>query len=258
MKKWIPIVLCLLFTVCASAAYTYDNADLFTASEEAEIAKAAEEILESSGVLCVILTDYGIGNINRSLPEYANGEEDMVLLAIDMSAREFDLYQYNSVSGDSAFRISTGESDAILDGILPEMKNGAYADAAMTFLRMTEEAFNNGVWFSPDDVGKDYDYVSYEEDVSVWDAVLGSMLVGAIAGGITVLCVRGAYKRKVHGDTYPLGQFVDFHLVENTDTFLTKSIIVTRIPDPPSGSGGGSGGHRTGGGGGARMGGRGF
>lgn len=257
MKKLIPIVMCLLLAISASAAYTYDYADLYTEAEEAEIATTAEEILQNSGLLCVIVTDYGIGDLKADLPSYAGGAEDMVLLAIDMSAREFDLYQYNAAAGESAFRISAAESDAILDGILPDMQNGAYRDAALIYLQDAEDAFCNSVWFDPDEVGEDYSYVSYEDDLSVWECILGSVFVGAIAGGITVLCVRGSYKRKIHGETYPLGQFVDFRLVEKTDTFLTKNVIITHIPDPPSGGGsarGGGGSH----GGGAHMGGRKF
>ncbi|MBQ5390720.1 MAG: TPM domain-containing protein [Clostridia bacterium] len=263
MKKSFLILLCAcLLTVHVFAAdfgYVYDDADLYTDAEEAEILAAAERVYTSSGLLCVIVTDYGIGDMLSLLPVYAGSAEDMVLLTIDMSAREFDLYQYNAVDGESAFRISSSESDTILDGILPDMADGNYADAALLFVKLAEESFTNTAAFIPDQAGSDYEYKDYPYETE-YDpgfspsTILMPLLVGLIAGGIAVLCVWGAYKRKVHGAIYPLGQFAKLDLIDSKDTFVTKNVVVTRIPDPPSHSGGG----RSGGGGGARMGGRSF
>ena len=286
MKKslWILLCVCLL-TVSAFAVdfgYVYDGADLYTEDEEAKIIAAAETVYTESGLLCVIVTDYGIGDMLNTLPAYAGSAVDMALLTIDMSARQFDLYQYNAVEGESAFRISSSETDTILDGILPDMADGNYADAALAFLKFAEESFTNAAGFDPAVPGDDYEYKEYytpEYQAPHYDRpyvteyqphfsisiMLVPLFVGLLAGGITVLCVWGSYKKKVHGATYPLGQFAKLALIDAKDTFINKTRVVTRIPDDPpahhGGSHGGGGFHGGGGshgGGGAHMGGRSF
>lgn len=284
MKKSFLILFCVcLLTVGAFAVdfgYVYDGADLYTEDEEAKITAAAETVYTESGLLCVIVTDYGIGDILNTLPTYAGSAVDMALLTIDMSARQFDLYQYNAVEGESAFRISASETDTILDGILPDMADGNYADAALSFLKLAEASFTNAEAFDPAVPGDDYEYkgdytpeypsphydrpyvTEYEPRFSI-SLVLVPLMVGLLAGGITVLCVWGSYKKKVHGTTYPLGQYAKLDLLDSKDTFITKNVVVTRIADdPPHHNGGSHGGFHGGGGshggGGAHMGGRSF
>ncbi len=256
----LALAVLLTFSVFADDhVYVYDGADLFDDADETEITLAAEKVYTESGLLTVVVTDYGIYGMLSSLPEYSGGAEDMLLLAIDMDAREFDLYQHNATYGESAFRISYSESESILDSILPSMADGDYAEAAMLYIELASTYFSNSDNFSSTDVGDGYEYTDYYEDLGIGAYIVTGLLVGSIIGGITVLVVYLVYKRKVHGDTYPLGRFADFKLTENKDTFITKNVIVTRIPDPPSSSGGrsGGGGSRSGGGG-ARMGGRSF
>lgn len=272
MKRLLPILFCLLFAISASA-YVYDFADLYTDEEEAQIFAEATTVYADSGILCVILTDHGIGDITAELPYYAEDALDMVLLTIDMTAREFYLYQYNAVEGESAFRISSIESDIILDGILPEMADGEYFFAALTYLELAEDAFTNVEVFDPIETGKDYEYIEYpdygypmEPEGFLWDVFGTAVLIGAIVGGVVVLLVFLSYKRKVHGEIYPLGEFADLALHEQRDTYTHTTRTKVRVSDSSSSSGGhhrsgggfsGGGGFRSGGGG-ARMGGRKF
>ncbi len=278
---WLCICLLSVTVAAAEAIYIHDDADLYTDAEEATLTSAAEGVLADSGLLCVLVTGYGLGDMTDALPAYAADAEDMVLLAIDMSARTFDLYQYNGSLGESAFQVSQSEADRILDGILPDMADGAYADAAAYFMELSETCFTNAESFSPDDRGDDYSYIDYGGDYDYdygydydydydepsfsLESVGHWFVIGLAVGGISVLCVWGLYKKKVHGAIYPLGQFAKLDLTDTKDTFITKNVVVTRIADdPPSHHGGGSrgggrshsGGSR--GGGGARMGGRSF
>ena len=264
MKKIIFLVLIasLLLVNVSSLEfdYVYDGADLYTDEEEASIALFAEDVYSRSGLLTVVVTDYGIYDMLDSLPHYSSGAEDMLLLSVDMQAREFEVYQYNATVGEDAFRVSYNESEAILDSIFQDMADGRYADAAIMFAKLAEEYFTNSDVFDSGSVGDGYEYTDYpEEELSVIDYFFTGMLFGAVIGGVTVLIVWLTYKRKVHGEIYPLGQFADLMLTENRDTFITKNVVVTVIPDPPSSSGGsGRSGGFGGGGGGARMGGRSF
>ncbi len=270
MKKLIPILLCLVLAISASA-YVYDNADLYTDEEEAIIASEAEAVYAQSGLRCVILTDFGIGDITAELPEYTEGAVDMALLTIDMSAREFYLYQYNGEDGESAFRISTDESDDVLDGILPDMADGEYLLAALSYLEMTAEAFANEDVFTPAVTDDEYVYVEYPEygcDVYEepqgfdWEVLCMLVVGGAVVGGIVVLCVWLSYKKKVHGAIYPLGEYANLQMRETRDNYIHTTHTRVRISDSSSGShhggGGGFSGGSRGGGGGARMGGRKF
>lgn len=270
MKRLIPILLCFLLAISASA-YVYDNADLYTDEEEAIITAEAEAVYVHSGLRCVIFTDFGIGDITAELPNYAEDATDMALLTIDMSEREFYLYQYNGEDGESAFRISTSESDDILDGILPEMADGEYLFAALTYLEMTADAFASVDTFAPavtDDEYvyveyPEYEYPSYEEPQDFDWEVFGMLLLGGAAvGGIAVLCVWLSYKKKLHGAIYPLGEYANLTMRESRDNYINTTRTRTRVSDSSNSHHGGGGfsggGSRGGGGGGARMGGRKF
>ena len=271
MRKFLVILTAVcVFTIgvfSVDFGYIYDDADIFEDNEEEKMERVAEEVYSDSGLLCVVVTDYGIGDMLSMLPAYAGSAVDMVMLTVDMSAREFDIYQYNAIEGESAFRISYSESENILDSILDDMVSGNYADAALMFVNMSESAFVNDSNY----VVGDYDgYEYYDYSENAYDhhehktfsigMILLPLIVGAVVGGISVLCVRMSYKKKVHGSTYPLSQYSNLNITDSKDNFITKNVVVTHIPDPPSHSGGGGGGFHGGGsrGGGAHMGGRKF
>ena len=262
MKKFVlSLVAATLLIVSASAFefdYVYDGADLFDSDAEYENSLPAENVYSNSGLLTVVVTDYGIHDILSVLPTYSYGAEDMLLFAIDMQERQFELYQYNATYGESAFRVSYAESEIILDSVFPDMASGDYTTAALLFISLADKYFSNLEAFSPDTVGDGYEYIDfpqYEEPLSAFDIIAMALLFGAFVGGVAVFIVFLSYKRKVHGSTYPLGQFSNLKITDTRDTFVTKKVIVTHIPDPPKSSGGG-GFHSSGGG--ARMGGRSF
>lgn len=271
MRRFLVILIAVcvftIGTVAVDFGYIYDGADIFEDTEEERIERTAEEVYYDSGLLCVVVTDYGIGDMLGMLPAYAGSAVDMVMLTVDMSARKFDIYQYNAIEGESAFRISYSESENILDIIFDDMANGSYADAAVMFVNMSESAFSN----DSDYVVGDYDGYEYKEYIDYTyvpqknfsiSIVVLPLIFGIAAGGISVLCVYLSYKKKVHGAIYPLSQYSNLNLTDSKDNFITKNVVVTHIPDPPQNHGGGH--HRGGGfhggsrGGGAHMGGRKF
>ncbi len=259
MKKLLILLFAALLAVSVCATdfgYLYDDADLFTDDEETLICDIAEKVYDESGLLTVVLTDYGVGDVLNNLYSYAGSATDMVMLTVDMSAREFEIYQYNSEEGESAFRISYYESENILDSIFGDMADGEYADAALLFIEMAESAYINSENFVSGDYDG-YEYVEYDDEDLWIGSLVMSLGVGVLVGGLSVLFVWLSYKKKVHGSTYPLSQYSKLNLTDSKDNFVTKNVVVTRIPDPPSSSGGGGGGGSRGGGG-ARMGGRSF
>jgi len=260
MRKLLIVLFSSFFILCVSASdygCIYDNADLFSDYEESLIFDAAEKVYTDSGLLTVVITDYGIGDVLRNLYDYAGDATDMAMFTIDMSAREFEIYQYNSEVGEAAFRISYDESEHILDSVFDDMASGNYADAAIMFVEMAHSAYVNTENFVSGDYDG-YEYIEYDSEDVLLGMFLMSLLAGVVIGGISVLVVWLSYKKKVRGSTYPLSQFSKLNLTDSKDNFITKNVVVTHIPDPPSSSGGGGGGSRGGGGGGARIGGRSF
>ena len=278
MKKRIVaafvLLLALLLSTAAAAydaTYIRDGADLLTDEEEAALTAHFDGIYADSGLLCVFVTANGSENVLQKLPDYADGAVDMLLLYVDMDARTFDLYQYNSEVGEAAFRVSSKESDAILDGILDYAIDGDWYGAAVYFADESEAAFLNDVGFVPgtDEYGSE-GYIEYTPPAertpvnlfALFCQNLGRALpFGLIAALIAVICVAASYKKKVRGETYPLDAYTNLNLTDSQDNFLNKNLVVTVIrQDPPASSGGHSGGSFGGhsGGGGGHMGGRSF
>lgn len=276
MKKRIAAAFVLLFALLLStaaaaydAAYIRDGADLLTDAEEAALAAHFDGIYADSGLLCVFVTANGSENVLQKLPDYADGAVDMLLLYVDMDARDFDLYQYNGEVGEAAFRVNSKESDAILDGVLDYAKAGDWYGAAVCFADESEAAFLNDVGFVPGtDKYGDEGYTEYTPPAArppvnpfaLFGESLGRALpFGLIAALIAVICVVVSYKKKVRGETYPLDAYTNLNLTDSQDNFLNKNLVVTVIrQDPPASSGGHSGGFSGGGGGGGHMGGRSF
>lgn len=137
-KLYLPalvLALVIALTVFVGAYdfnYVIDDAELLTADEKADVEAYYDRIYTEDNLLLVFVTAYGKGDVLSALPDYADGAADMLLLYVDMDARHFDLYQYNSVSGESAFRINSSETDTILDAVLtmPQTETGTVRRSA--------------------------------------------------------------------------------------------------------------------------------
>ncbi len=273
MKKRIFAALALLlaaaFLLTAAAydnVYIYDGADLLNADEENALTAHFDGIYADSGLLCVFVTAENDTGVLDRLPEYAGAATDMLLLHVDMGIREYNLYQYNGIEGESAFRVSSAESDDILDSLADYARSGDWYGAAICFSDEAEAAFRNadnfvsGVDKYGDEGYTEYPKVKYDA-AAVFQLFLrqiGTALpFGLIAALIAVICVLVSYKKKTRGEVYPLDAYTNLKLTDSQDNFLTKNVVVTVIHENTSSSGGG-GGSRGGGGGGGHMGGRSF
>ena len=257
MKKLtVILLLTVLFTICAFAneydfEYVYDDAWLFTNVEEAKIVKEAENVFENNNVLFVVVTGYDLSDLLDELPEYASDAEDMILLSIDMESGIMDMYQYTT---GEKYKISDAEKDDIFDGMYDDMHAENYCDAALTFISMTLDAYTNSEIAADSDYVDEQYYSEKEKEFGIGSVIL-PLVIGLAVGGITVFFVKMSYKQKVHGSIYPLSKYSSLNLTASNDNFVNKTVIVTRIQDPPSNSGGGG---RSGGAKGVRMGGRSF
>ena len=251
-------------------SYVIDDAELLTADEKADVEAYYDRIYTEDDLLLVFVTAYGKGDVLSALPDYAGIAADMLLLYVDMDARHFDLYQYNDVSGESAFRINSSETDTILDAVLNYAKDGDWYGAALCFADEGLPAFTNDANFvSGEDHYGSEGYQEYKKPDGpvTWQYKLE--LIGGIAAGIlpiallisliVTLIVLASYKKKVRGAIYPLEAFTNVKMTASQDNFINKTLTVTTIHrdnDSGGSSGGSSGGG--GGGGGGHMGGRSF
>lgn len=282
---------CAVLTFGALAAeytFVYDGAQLLTDIERETLETDFDAILQESGLLCVVVTQYGSENMLSALPDYAKDAADMILLDIDMQARTFNLYQYNRDEGEAAFQLSNRESDDILDTVLIDMADGEYAKAAQVFGSLSAEYFSNADPFVPgsdgygeygytdytdgNDAGKpnygDYGHMYDEDEQSVGgrllDALPMSAFIGLVVSVISVICVYGRYKTKQHGAVYPLEKYTALDLTQQDDRFVNKTVTVAVIQNSTNSTshrGGGFGGGHSGGGrsgGGGHAGGRSF
>lgn len=250
-------------------SYVIDDAELLTADEKADVEAYYDRIYTEDDLLLVFVTAYGKGDVLSALPDYAGIAADMLLLYVDMDARHFDLYQYNDVSGESAFRINSSETDTILDAVLNYAKDGDWYGAALCFADEGLPAFTNDANFvSGEDHYGSEGYQEYKKPDGpvTWQYKLE--LIGGIAAGvlpiallislIVTLIVLASYKKKVRGAIYPLEAFTNVKMTASQDNFINKTLTVTTIHrdnDSGGSSGSSSGG---GGGGGGHMGGRSF
>ena len=270
----LALVLALVLPVFVGAydfSYVIDDAELLTADEKADVEAYYDRIYTEDDLLLVFVTAYGKGDVLSALPVYAGIAADMLLLYVDMDARHFDLYQYNDVSGESAFRINSSETDTILDAVLNYAKDGDWYGAALCFADEGLPAFTNDANFvSGEDHYGDEGYQEYKKPDGpvTWQYKLE--LIGGIAAGvlpiallislIVTLIVLASYKKKVRGATYPLEAFTNVKMTASQDNFINKTLTVTTIhrDNDSGGSSGGSSGGGGGGGGGGHMGGRSF
>ena len=80
-------------------------------------------------------------------------------------------------------------------------------------------------------------------------AVLVGLISGVVVAGITVLCVFLYYRKKRHGESYPLDRYARLNLTQANDIFIGSHVTRVRVHSSSSGGrsgGGGGGGHRGG------------
>ena len=182
------LMLCLSISVCALAAsaneFLYDEANLLSDSEEWALRQTLANISDACDAQIVVATvnSAGIGDMDQ-FAEYVydsmdfgyGPERDGVLLLVCM-----DLRQYRILSnGYAGSAISGYEIDAIGEAIVDDLSNGYYADAFSEFADQCAyylDGYLNGFPFA------------------FRDNLVIALIVGILAGVITVLIMKGQLK----------------------------------------------------------------
>lgn len=243
MKKIFSLLLVCLLTVCFAAptlAESYrnvaDEAEVLTATEEAELNRYAEELASVYSYDVVVYFAESLHQRDaQALADdfydyngYGIGEERSgILLMICPSQRQ---YAY-STCGDG-YRMFDGERfEALDDATLDNMSNGEWYLAALNYMTTCERCFEMGM---PDDV---------DSSLGIGPAVLISLFFGFLLSFIPMGIMRAKLKsvaKKTEASYYVAEDSVrvtDYHN-------RLVNVLVTRTPINQGSSGdGGRGGH---------------
>ncbi|MBR3819272.1 MAG: TPM domain-containing protein [Clostridia bacterium] len=274
MKRISAIILALLFlflfSVC-SYAYTFDvmiddRASLFSEEETERVDEAAYEFANSTEFsVAVVTTEDAMG---KSAMEFADDyydslifssgwSENGILFLIDMDNREI----YVSCAGLCIDEYSDYELNKIVDSGYFYVTEGEYADCIITMIysaeKLSAESDDGSSYYEyggfVPTYGGDYeeeyyynDYTDAKNDFSLLH-ILIYIVVGLVAGGITVFAVKSSYKNIGKGDEFNADD-ISLELTASNDNVISKNVITTKIPKNNNNNhhrhGGGGGGGR--------------
>lgn len=276
MKKAVLIFSAFVLVLSSSVtAFSYeslvdDSANLFSASEYEDIADAANEFCEETGLaLAVVTTDDTQGRTTESfaedyyddLADFQGWPENGMLLIIDMDNRVI----YADAVGDTWDIYSDSDISYITDCGYDEVSYGEYGDAMLEMIDAAVESYaSEGDYYNGDgyiggydynydyDYNEDYEYNSGKDDsLSITDIFI-YIVLGLAAGAISVFVVKSRYKNQGKGDEFDTDDVI-LNLTGSNDTVISRNVVTTKIPKSnnngrPGGGGGGVSVHRSSGG----------
>lgn len=224
-----------------------DAADLFSASEERQLAKQAEELeLSLNWDVMLVTTNDALGMTAREYAEEwvdANTQGDNgVACLIDMDNREL----YITAFGEAIYYLTDERQEEILDDAYAGASDGNYFEAAVSMLEGIDEALQRGIpsdqYTYDEDTEEVIGYYREGKRITIWEALL-AVAAALAAGGITIGAVIGKYRLKWGSYQYSCRENGKVELSLNKDIFVNQIVTHRRIPkEPPkSGSGGNSG-----------------
>ncbi len=234
--------------VSAESAYVYDDADLLTAEEEAELQKYAEVFHENWDMNFLVVTTDDAGG--KSTTEYADdfydarfseySEEDGMIYLIDMDHREITL----STCGIAIRYLTDDRVDRILDEAVEYVADGDYYGSFVAFFDETDYYLNQGI---PQDqynydveTGESDDYYdSYESPQITLIELLIALIAALAAAGGTVAFITAKYQLKFEDFHYDAYTNSDVKLSVKQDQLVNQFVTHRRIPKNNGSSGGG-------------------
>lgn len=227
-------ILLLLFTALlfpASAAEgtaspynikVLDTADFLTENEEAML--AAKTGGSTHGIGFYLVTSPNRLTATRVNDLCGIDGEAAVVLVIDGAPGSYYYEMFTFNGADDLF--SDGDVDDILDAddVYYNIKRGSLYAGCSAFFDLCRQVIAEEI---------------AAQNAFPWYAVIAGVIGGVLIGGITVLCVFLSYRKKRHGESYPLDRYAGLQLTEQQDRFVGSYVTRVRIQ---SNSGGGSGG----------------
>ncbi len=252
--------------------YVYDKAGLFTDSEAGDLEDKCAAYGEEAGIEIMILThnDSGAPYAETYIEDFEDRlpEGDRVHLLIDMANRVVFIQGY----GKAETYIHSKRGDAILDEMDPDLADGNFYDACVTYIKMA------AAYMSDDsELNYDHDYSagkpqSGDPDAPYYDEtwpseynspgsntgtdglsallsnVFVQMIIALAIGGITVGIMAYHSSGRM---TAGAGNYIDSGrsgLIGRRDDYIRTTVTRVRKPQPPQNNNtGGRGGFNSGG-----------
>lgn len=247
MKKALLCFLLLLFTLslslsplaAASPVTVIDACGILSDGERDSVATLPDGEAVADGVRYYFVTylsdyaeDYPTNDEVIRICGFSPNEPSVVLV-FRIYARGntvsyyYDMYTFNGAED----MISNAKVDEILDDpeVYNNLKAGNAAAGAARFFLLANRA------------------CVHHLKMRVPKAILTGVIVGVLVGGGAALTVFLLYRRKRHGESYPLDRYARLSLSSSSDVFVGKSVTRVRVQSSSSSSGGRSGGGHSGG-----------
>ena len=230
MKKHIALFLCLMLLFLASPALALDlgpwpivdDAGLLTPQEEESLRQKSTVIYERDGIWVTVLT---VNHLNgKSAQRYADDFYDNnyyrdhpngVLFLIAMDSRDW----YISTCGTAIDRLTDYELDQIFFSMADDLSDNRFYDAFTVYLDLLPQ----------------YMQVAPQTEPGIGDLIRIlpiALLIGAAAGGITILVMRGQMNTAT--PQHSAGNYLvngSFQLKKHFDIFLYSRVTRTRKPE---------------------------
>ena len=259
MKKFLSLLMVLLLCLCSVAqadeARIIDDANLFSADEEAALYGLIADFQNETGMDFVIYTsdDYHTETQAAIADDlYDDGgyglDEDAsgVLYFIDM----YERIPYLSTTGAMIDYMTDARINAAHESAYDFLASGQYADAAAQMIYAVYGYWEKGI---PEGQYR-YDIVTGQRLTARHKALTGSellvcALIGLVAALLFIKSVQGSYTLKGSTYHYSFRENSEMGDIDSDDQFLRTTTTRTRKVQPPSGSSGsrsgGSGVHRS-------------
>lgn len=243
-----------------SGTRVFDGAGLFAESERQELEEMAKSLLRSRKQdFVVVTTDNSMGYSGQ---EYADNFYDQggfgtrdnysgTLFLIDMDTRDLAIV----TSGDMTRVLTDERIGRILDEAYVHASEGRYAEAAKTYLTMTENYIRSGIEANQYNYDTETGRISPHKSVRWYEFLLALAVPGFVAASVCA-GVKNSYamkKERQLAGNFQMSYRADsaFNYRNQADmllnSFVTQAVIASAIRN--SGRGGGFGGGMGGGGG---------
>ena len=223
-----------------------DDADLFSADEEEELAARIIQFQRNTGMDFVLMTSQKPhdGLTAQQLADdfydysgYGLDEENSgIAYYIDM----YERYHYVSTTGKMIDYMTDQRINTAINSNTRYLSGGQYAQAAMNMIDMVEEYYRRGI---PEGQYQ-YDILTGQQLTARHKALTSgeltiSGIIAAIVGFIFNRSVHSTYKLKGNTYQYSVDEMSSLHMTDTEDTYLRTTTTRVRKPEPPRSSGGG-------------------
>lgn len=256
VKKIVIALLLLVLPLSAMAAENrvFDNCDLFSAEEEAQIQQMIEHLQSAYAMDFVVLTDDGarysaddseaeryslaFGDQFYDQNGFGVGEEgDGFLYFIDMSNRMPTIV----TPGAMIDYLPNSRLDTLLNQATAILRMGDYDKSALSVLTQVEMYLKAGI---PEGQYR-YDVITGQRLTARHKALTSGEIAAAVVIGLAVaaifaLVVVNRYKLKGGAYRYSVEENHTQQMLDSADEYLTSTVSRIRKPDPPSGGSSGS------------------